>query len=76
MSTRRLPQHARFVMARGAGGSDGGDMDDVLRRAGVVESLVAEAREDVSAISLRASRDKRGILFFAVACNGNRSDEL
>jgi hypothetical protein len=38
------------LSARGAGGSDGGNMDDVLRRLGVVESLVAETREDVSAI--------------------------
>jgi hypothetical protein len=36
--------------ARGTGGSDGGNMDDVLRRLGVVESLVAETRVDVSAI--------------------------
>jgi hypothetical protein len=64
MSTRRPSDHARIVMtnivdadrfrtrslARGAGGGDGGYMDDVLRRLGVVESLVAETREDVSAI--------------------------
>jgi hypothetical protein len=36
--------------ARGGGGSGGGNMDDVLRRLGVVESLVAETREDMSAI--------------------------
>jgi hypothetical protein len=35
---------------RSTGGSDGGSMDDVLRRLGVVEALVAETREDVSAI--------------------------
>jgi hypothetical protein len=36
--------------ARGTGGNGGGDMDDVLRRLGVVESAVSGAREDVSAI--------------------------
>jgi hypothetical protein len=64
MSTRRLPQHPTFVVAdiidadrfrtrssaRGTGGNGGGNMDDVLRRPGVVESLVAETREEVSAI--------------------------
>ena len=37
-------------LARGTGGGDGGYMDDVLRRFGVVEALVAETREDVSAM--------------------------
>jgi hypothetical protein len=36
--------------ARGTGGNGGGDMDDVLRRLGVVESLVADTRENVSTI--------------------------
>jgi hypothetical protein len=36
--------------ARGAGGSDGGNVDDVLRRLGAVEALVTETRVDVGAI--------------------------
>ncbi|MEJ1961550.1 MAG: hypothetical protein WDO56_08410 [Gammaproteobacteria bacterium] len=36
--------------ARSAGGSDGGNMDDILKRLSVVESLVADTRADVSAI--------------------------
>src|SRR5262245_7248163 len=36
--------------ASSAGGGDGGKMDDILRRLGVVESLVGELRTDVSAI--------------------------
>lgn len=36
--------------AHGTGGNGGGDMDDVLRRLGIVESAVSGAREDVSAI--------------------------
>jgi hypothetical protein len=64
MSMARPSDHARIVMtnivdadrfrarslARGAGGGNGGYMDDVLRRLGVVEALVAETREDVSAM--------------------------
>ena len=42
--------HFRTRAARGLGGSDGGGMDDVLRRPGVVESLAGQTREDVSAI--------------------------
>ena len=36
--------------ARGTGGSDAGNMDDVLPRPGIVESSVTDTREDVSAI--------------------------
>jgi hypothetical protein len=36
--------------ARSTSGTGGGNMDDVLRRLGVVESLVSQTREDVSAI--------------------------
>jgi hypothetical protein len=35
---------------RGAGGGDGGNMDDVLRRLGVVESLQAKTLSAVSAL--------------------------
>jgi len=64
MSMARTSDYARMIMTnivdadrfrtrsltRGAGGDDGGYMDDVLRRLGVVEGLVTETREDVSAI--------------------------
>jgi polyhydroxyalkanoate synthesis regulator phasin len=43
----------RFRMrssARSTGGDDGGNMDDFLPRLGIVESAIAETREDVSAI--------------------------
>jgi hypothetical protein len=40
----------RAGTARTTGGSGGGNMDDVLRRLGVVENLLAETREVVSAI--------------------------
>jgi hypothetical protein len=36
--------------ARSTGGSGGGNMDDVLKRLGGVESLLGETRADVSAI--------------------------
>jgi hypothetical protein len=39
------------LLARGAGGGNGGSMDDVLRRLGVLESLVAKTREEVSAMN-------------------------
>jgi hypothetical protein len=36
--------------AHSTGGSDGGNVDDILRRLGVVETMVGETRVDVSAI--------------------------
>ena len=42
--------------ARGTGGSDAGNMDDVLRRLGIVESSVTDTREDVNAMETRITR--------------------
>jgi hypothetical protein len=40
----------KTAASRGSGGNDGGCVEDILRRLGVVETLVAETRADVSAI--------------------------
>jgi hypothetical protein len=45
-------RHAgRGVTSRAAGGSGGGDMDDVLKRLGVVEISLSDVRAHVSAIT-------------------------
>ena len=38
------------AVAHSRSGQDGGNMDDVLRRLGVVEAVVGELRSDVSAM--------------------------
>jgi hypothetical protein len=50
MATIIDPERFRDKAMRGAGGSDGGNVDDILRRLGAVESLATETRADVSAI--------------------------
>ena len=40
----------RAAASQGAGGNGGGTVDDILKRLGVVESVIGEMRADVSAI--------------------------
>lgn len=42
-------------LGHGTGGGDGGYMDDVLRRLGMVEGLLTRTREDVSAMRVTLS---------------------